>query len=57
VRRDTTVSIDGVDDELDAGRRDFHRQLCLALDLTPSATAAAVFYAVTTHVEEPSRHV
>jgi len=34
------------------GRRDFYRQLCLALDLTPSATAAAVFYAVTTHVEE-----
>lgn len=34
------------------GRRDFYRQLCLALGLTPSATAAAVFYAVTTHVEE-----
>ena len=34
------------------GRRDFYRQLCHALDLTPSATAAAVFYAVTTHVEE-----
>jgi len=34
------------------GRRDFYRQLCLALGLTPSATAAAVFYAVTTHVED-----
>ena len=34
------------------GRRDFYRQLCLALGLAPSATAAAVFYAVTTHVEE-----
>lgn len=34
------------------GRRDFYRQLCLALGLSPSATAAAVFYAVTTHVEE-----
>lgn len=34
------------------GRRDFYRQLCLALGLTPSATAAAVFYAVTTHIEQ-----
>jgi type II secretory pathway predicted ATPase ExeA len=34
------------------GRRDFYRQLCLALGLTPSATAAAVFYAVSTHVED-----
>jgi len=34
------------------GRRDFYRQLCLALGLTPSATAAAVFYAVTTHVQD-----
>ena len=34
------------------GRRDFYRQLCLALGLAPSATAAGVFYAVTTHVEE-----
>jgi type II secretory pathway predicted ATPase ExeA len=34
------------------GRRDFYRQLCLALGLMPSATAAAVFYAVSTHVEE-----
>jgi type II secretory pathway predicted ATPase ExeA len=37
------------------GRRDFYRQLCLALGLTPSATAAAVFYAVSTHVEELAR--
>lgn len=34
------------------GRRDFYRQLCLALGLTPSATAAAVFYAVSTHVQQ-----
>ena len=34
------------------GRRDFYRQLCLALGLTPSATAAAVFYAVSTHIEQ-----
>jgi general secretion pathway protein A len=34
------------------GRRDFYRQLCLALGLTPSATAAAVFYSVATHVEQ-----
>jgi type II secretory pathway predicted ATPase ExeA len=34
------------------GRRDFYRQLCLALGLRPSATAAAVFWAVSTHVEE-----
>lgn len=34
------------------GRRDFYRQLCLALGLAPSATAAAVFYAVSTHVED-----
>jgi type II secretory pathway predicted ATPase ExeA len=37
------------------GRRDFYRQLCLALGLTPSATAASVFYAVGTHVEELGR--
>lgn len=34
------------------GRRDFYRQLCLALGLTPSATAAGVFYAVTSQVED-----
>ena len=34
------------------GRRDFYRQLCLALGLSPSATAAAVFYAVSTHVQD-----
>jgi len=37
------------------GRRDFYRQLCVALGLTPAATAAAVFYAVSTHVEELGR--
>lgn len=34
------------------GRRDFYRQLCVALGLAPSATAAAVFYAVSNHVQE-----
>lgn len=34
------------------GRRDFYRQLCLALGLRPSATAAAVFYGVSSHVED-----
>ena len=34
------------------GRRDFYRHVCLALGLSPSATAAAVFYAINTHVRE-----
>jgi type II secretory pathway predicted ATPase ExeA len=34
------------------GRRDFHRQLCLALGLDPKASAAGVFYAVSTHVQD-----
>jgi type II secretory pathway predicted ATPase ExeA len=34
------------------GRRDFYRHVCLALSLSPSATAAAVFYAISTHVNE-----
>jgi type II secretory pathway predicted ATPase ExeA len=34
------------------GKRDFYRQLCLAMGLSPSATAAAVFYAVSTHIQE-----
>lgn len=38
------------------GRRDFYRQLCLALGLAPSATAAAVFYAVSMHVEDLGRN-
>jgi len=37
------------------GRRDFYRQLCLALGLSPKSTAAAVFYAVSTHVEQLGR--
>lgn len=37
------------------GRRDFYRQLSLALGLTPSATAAAVFFAVSQHVEDLAR--
>lgn len=37
------------------GRRDFYRQLCLALGLDPSATAASVFYAVSGHVQDLAR--
>lgn len=37
------------------GRRDFYRQLCLALGLSPSAAAAAVFFAVSSHVEDLGR--
>jgi len=37
------------------GRRDFYRQLCQALGLAPAATAAAVFYAVSAHVENLGR--
>jgi general secretion pathway protein A len=37
------------------GRRDFYRQLCVALGLSPSATAAAVFHAVASHVHELGR--
>lgn len=33
------------------GRRDFYRQVCVALGLNPKATAAAVFFEVTRHVE------
>ena len=36
-------------------RRDFYRQLCIALDLSASATAAALFHAVSTHVSELGR--
>ena len=34
------------------GRRDFYRQICFALGLSPKATAAAVFYAVSAHVQD-----
>ncbi len=37
------------------GRRDFYRQLCLALGLTENSTAACVFYAVSKNVEELGR--
>lgn len=37
------------------GRRDFYRLLCMALGLTPSSTAAAIFSAVSTHVEDLGR--
>jgi len=37
------------------GRRDFYRQLCLALGLSPKATAAGVFYAISAHIEELGR--
>lgn len=34
------------------GRRDFYRQLCQAVGLSPVATAGALFYALSRHVEE-----
>jgi type II secretory pathway predicted ATPase ExeA len=34
------------------GRRDFYRQLSIALNLRPHATAAAVFFDISSHVEE-----
>ncbi len=34
------------------GRRDFYRQICTALGLSPRATAAGVFDAVSTYVQE-----
>ena len=37
------------------GRRDFYRQLCLAMGLSPSATAAGVFWAVSNHIQELGR--
>ena len=37
------------------GRRDFYRQLCLALGISPSASAAAIFFAVSSHVEDLGR--
>lgn len=37
------------------GRRDFYRQLCTAFDLSPKATAAAVFHTLSTHIEELGR--
>jgi general secretion pathway protein A len=36
------------------GRRDFYRHVCLCLGLSPAATAAAVFYAINTHVNDLS---
>jgi type II secretory pathway predicted ATPase ExeA len=37
------------------GRRDFYRQLCLVLGLSPTSTAASVFFAVSSHVESLSQ--
>jgi general secretion pathway protein A len=37
------------------GRRDFYRQLSQTLGILPSTTAAAVFYAITAHVENLGR--
>jgi type II secretory pathway predicted ATPase ExeA len=37
------------------GRRDFYRHLCIALGLSPSATAAGVFHAVATNVQDLGR--
>ena len=34
------------------GRRDFYRQICQALGLSPKATAAGVFFEVSSHVRE-----
>lgn len=34
------------------GRRDFYRQLCTAIGLSPKATAAAVFHALSEYVQE-----
>jgi len=34
------------------GRRDFYRQLCLALGLSPFASAAAIFFSISSNVEE-----
>ncbi len=34
------------------GRRDFYRQLCVALGLNPKATAAAVFHSISQHVQD-----
>lgn len=34
------------------GRRDFYRQLCHAVGLTPAATVGSLFYALSRHVEE-----
>lgn len=34
------------------GRRDFYRHICLALGLSPKATAAAVFFEVSSHVQQ-----
>jgi general secretion pathway protein A len=33
------------------GRRDFYRQLCTVLGLSPKATAAGVFHDISTHIE------
>lgn len=33
------------------GRRDFYRQVCLAIGLSPKATAAGVFFAISSHFE------
>ena len=34
------------------GRRDFYRHLCLALGLPPSASAAGLFYSISSHVKD-----
>jgi type II secretory pathway predicted ATPase ExeA len=34
------------------GRRDFYRQLCLAMALPPAATAGALFHTLTAHVQD-----
>jgi len=39
------------------GRRDFYRQLCLALGLSAKATVGSLFWAVSTHVEQLDRGI
>jgi general secretion pathway protein A len=46
---DTTVRLSYCS-HTNLGRRDFYRQLCLTLGLPPKATAAGLFYEVTTHI-------
>lgn len=37
------------------GRRDFYRHICIALGLSPKATAAAVFFIISSHISELGR--
>lgn len=37
------------------GRRDFYRHVCIALGLSPKATAAAVFFSISSHIADLGR--